>query len=240
MENSKIIIAIDGYSSTGKSSFAKLIARKLGYIYIDTGAMYRAVTYFAYSCGFIDNRCKIKEDWLKKAIGGVRISFKQSGEDGKSETYLNDVNVEKQIRSMEISNKVSHISALPFVRSFIDGILRDLGERKGVVMDGRDIGTAVFPNAELKLFMTASPQVRAERRYRELQEKGGKETLEQVFKNLEERDYIDTHRETAPLTKAADALLLDNSNMTIEQQLEWLDSIMKERFSFGLFEEDRA
>lgn len=240
MENSKIIIAIDGYSSTGKSSFAKLIARKLGYIYIDTGAMYRAVTYFAYSCGFIDNRCKIKEEWLKKAIGGIRIGFRQSGEDGKSETYLNGVNVEKQIRSMEISNKVSHISALPFVRSFIDGILRELGESKGVVMDGRDIGTAVFPNAELKLFMTASPQVRAERRYRELQEKGGKETLEQVFKNLEERDYIDTHRETAPLTRAADAVLLDNSNMTIEQQLEWLDSIMKERFSFGLFEEDKA
>lgn len=240
MESSKIIIAIDGYSSTGKSSFAKLIAKKLGYIYIDTGAMYRAVTYFAYSCGFIDSRCRIKEDWLKKAIGGIRIGFRQSGEDGRSETYLNDVNVEKQIRSMEISNKVSHISALPFVRSFVDGILRELGERKGVVMDGRDIGTAVFPNAELKLFMTASPQVRAERRYRELQEKGGKETLEQVFKNLEERDYIDTHRETAPLTRAADALLLDNSNMTIEQQLEWLDSIMKERFSFGLFEEDKA
>lgn len=240
MENSKIIIAIDGYSSTGKSSFAKLIAKKLGYIYIDTGAMYRAVTYFAYSCGFIDSRCKIKEEWLKKAIQNIRITFRQTGADGKSETYLNDVNVEKQIRTMEISNKVSHISALPFVRNFIDGILIKLGESKGVVMDGRDIGTAVFPNAELKLFMTASPQVRAERRFKELHEKGGNESMEEVVKNIEERDYIDTHRETAPLTRAADAVLLDNSNMTIDEQLVWLDSLMKERFSFGLFKDDNV
>ena len=150
------------------------------------------------------------------------------------------MNVENQIRTMEISNKVSHISALPFVRNFIDGILIKLGESKGVVMDGRDIGTAVFPNAELKLFMTASPQVRAERRFKELHDKGGSESMEEVVKNIEERDYIDTHREIAPLTRAADAVLLDNSNMTIDEQLVWLDSLMKERFSFGLFKDDNV
>lgn len=236
MEKRRIIIAIDGHSSTGKSSFAKLIASKLGYIYVDTGAMYRAVTYFAYSCGFIDNKCKIKEEWLKKAIGGIRITFRQTGSNGKSETYLNDVNVEKQIRTMEISNKVSYISVLPFVRDYIDNILVEFGKSKGVVMDGRDIGTAVFPNAELKLFMTASAQVRAERRYKELQEKGGKESFEEVLKNIEERDYIDANRETAPLTRAADAILLDNSNMSLDEELVWLDGILKERFSFGLFD----
>ena len=240
MDNSRIIIAIDGYSSTGKSSFAKLIAGKLGYIYVDTGAMYRAVTYFAYNCGFIDRRCRIKEEWLKRAIANIRITFRQTGHDGRSETYLNGANVEKQIRTMEISNKVSHISALPFVRSFVDDILKKLGESRGVVMDGRDIGTAVFPDAELKLFMTASVQVRAERRLKELHEKGGNESFEEVLKNLQERDRIDTTRETAPLVQAPDAILLDNSNMTIDEQLVWLDGIMKERFSFGLFGEDVA
>lgn len=230
MEKSKIIIAIDGHSSTGKSSFAKLIASRLGYIYVDTGALYRAITYFAYNCGFIDNKCKIKEDWLKKALKNINITFKQTGEGGKSETYLNDANVEKQIRTMTVSNKVSHISTLPFVREFVDEILHKLGEKKGVVMDGRDIGTAVFPNAELKLFMTASAQVRAERRYKELQEKGGKESLEEVLKNLQERDYIDANRETAPLTKAEDAILLDNSYMTIDEQCAWLSVILKEKF----------
>ena len=137
---------------------------------------------------------------------------------------------------MEISNKVSYISVLPFVRDYIDNILVEFGKSKGVVMDGRDIGTAVFPNAELKLFMTASAQVRAERRYKELQEKGGKESFEEVLKNIEERDYIDANRETAPLTRAADAILLDNSNMSLDEELVWLDGILKERFSFGLFD----
>ncbi len=236
MENRRIIIAIDGHSSTGKSSFAKLIASKLGYVYVDTGAMYRAVTYFASCCGFIDNRCRIKEEWLKKAISGIRITFRQTGPDGKSETYLNDVNVERQIRTMDISNKVSYISVLPFVREFIDNILVEFGKSKGVVMDGRDIGTAVFPDAELKLFMTASARVRAERRFKELQEKGGKESFEEVLKNIEKRDYIDANRETAPLVRAADAILLDNSNMTLDEELVWLDGILKERFSFGLFD----
>lgn len=230
MENSRIIIAVDGHSSTGKSTFAKQIAARLGYIYVDTGALYRAVTYFAYNCGFIDNKCKIKEDWLKKGLKSINITFKPTGENGCSQTYLNGANVEKQIRSMAVSNKVSHISTLPFVREFVDDILRRLGENKGVVMDGRDIGTAVFPNAELKLFMTASVQVRAERRFKEMQAKGGKETLEDVLKNLQERDYIDANRDTNPLAKAEDAILLDNSYMTIEEQCAWLGTILKEKF----------
>lgn len=233
MENNRIIIAIDGHSSTGKSTFAKMVASRLGYIYVDTGALYRAVTYFAYSCGFIDNKCKIKEEWLKKTIKKINVTFKQTGEGGKSETFLNDANVEKQIRGMEISSKVSHISALPFVREYVDSILHKLGEGKGVVMDGRDIGTAVFPNAELKLFMTASAQVRAERRYKELQAKGGKESFEEVLKNIEERDYIDAHRETAPLVRAEDAILLDNSYMTVDEQCAWLSEILKDKFDIN-------
>ena len=230
MENSRIIIAVDGHSSTGKSTFAKQIAAKLGYIYVDTGALYRAVTYFAYNCGFIDNKCKIKEEWLKKGLKCIDITFKPTGENGCSETYLNGANIEKQIRSMAVSNKVSHISTLPFVRVFVDQMLRKLGENKGVVMDGRDIGTAVFPEAELKLFMTASVQVRAERRLKEMQARGGKETLEDVLKNLQERDYIDANRQTNPLAKADDAILLDNSYMTIEEQCAWLAGILKEKF----------
>lgn len=230
MENSRIIIAVDGHSSTGKSTFAKQIAARLGYIYVDTGALYRAVTYFAYNCGFIDNKCKIKEDWLKKGLKCINITFKPTGENGNCETYLNDANIEKQIRSMAVSNKVSHISTLPFVRVFVDQMLRKIGENKGVVMDGRDIGTAVFPEAELKLFMTASVQVRAERRLKEMQERGGKETLEDVLKNLQERDRIDSSRETNPLVQADDAILLDNSYMTIEEQCAWLAGILKEKF----------
>ncbi len=230
MENNRIIIAIDGHSSTGKSSFAKLIASRLGYIYVDTGALYRAITYFAWNCGFINSKCKINEPMLKSVLGNISVTFKQTGEGGRSETYLNGANVEKQIRTMEVSNKVSHISALPFVREYVDNILHKLGQEKGVVMDGRDIGTAVFPNAELKLFMTASVQVRAERRFKELQQKGGKETIEEVTKNLTDRDYIDEHRDVAPLTKAPDAILLDNSYMTIDEQCAWLGTILKDKF----------
>ncbi len=230
MEKERIIIAIDGYSSTGKSTFAKLIASRLGYIYVDTGALYRAITYFAFNCGFIDSRCKIKEEWLKSALKGVEITFRKS-EDGRSETYLNGSNVETQIRSMAVSSKVSHISELPFVREYVDGILLRLGEKKGVVMDGRDIGSAVFPNAELKLFMTSSIQVRAERRFKELQAKGENATLESVVKNLEERDYIDQNRKTNPLVKADDAILLDNSYMTVDEQCAWVASILKEKFN---------
>ncbi|MBQ7774218.1 MAG: (d)CMP kinase [Bacteroidales bacterium] len=233
MEQSKIIIAIDGHSSTGKSSFAKQVAARLGYVYVDTGAMYRAVTYFAYTNGFIDNKNKIDEEGLQQTLGANRVSFRP-GPDGKSQTWLNNACVEKQIRTLNISNKVSKISALPFVREYIDKILRSLGQEKGVVMDGRDIGTSVFPNAELKIFMTAAVEVRAQRRFKEIQEAGGKESYDDVLKNLKERDHIDQTREVSPLRKADDAILLDNSNMSIPEQFVWLDRILLERFGLQM------
>lgn len=233
MKQSKIIIAIDGHSSTGKSSFAKVIAARLGYIYVDTGALYRAVTYFAYTNGFIDDKCHIDKEGLKLTLAKNKITFRP-GKKGRSETYLNNGNIERQIRTIEISNKVSRIAALPFVRDFIDTLLHRLGEKKGVVMDGRDIGTAVFPHAELKLFMTASAEIRAQRRFKEIQDAGGKESYEEVLKNLQERDYLDEHRETAPLTRAEDAILLDNSHMTIPEQFVWLDKILLEKFNLQM------
>lgn len=233
MEQSKIIIAIDGHSSTGKSSFAKQVAARLGYVYVDTGAMYRAVTYFAYTNGFIDNKNKIDEEGLQQTLGANRVSFRP-GPDGRSQTWLNNACVEKQIRTLNISNKVSKISALPFVREYIDKILRSLGQEKGVVMDGRDIGTSVFPNAELKIFMTAAVEVRAQRRFKEIQEAGGKESYDDVLKNLKERDHIDQTREVSPLRKADDAILLDNSNMSIPEQFVWLDRILLERFGLQM------
>lgn len=233
MENYKIIIAIDGHSSTGKSSFAKLIAAKLGYIYVDTGAIYRAITYFAYNNGFIDNKNKIDEQGLNQTLGANEIYFKPNKE-GKSETYLNGANINAQIRTINISNKVSHISALPFVREYVDKILHKMGKDKGVVMDGRDIGTAVFPNAELKIFMTADVEIRAKRRFKEIQEAGGKESFEQVLNNLIDRDHKDETRTIAPLTRAKDAILLDNSYMTIDEQLVWLNGILKDKFNLQL------
>ena len=233
MEHSKIIIAIDGHSSTGKSSFAKQVAARLGYVYVDTGAMYRAVTYYAYTNGFIDNKGKIKEEWLKQTLPANRISFKL-GPDGKSETWLNNASVEKQIRTLNISNKVSKIAALPFVREYVDRILRKFGEDRGVVMDGRDIGTSVFPDAELKIFMTAAAEVRAQRRFKEIQAAGGKESFDDVLKNLRERDHIDQTREVSPLRKADDAILLDSSNMSIPEQFVWLDRILLERFGLQM------
>ncbi len=233
MENSKIIIAIDGHSSTGKSSFAKLVASKLGYIHIDTGALYRAVTYFAYTNGFINNRAKIDRAGLKATLKYNTIEFK-SNSTGKSETYLNGNNIEKQIRTLEISNKVSPVAALPFVREYVDTILHKLGEKKGIVMDGRDIGSAVFPNAELKIFMTASAQIRAERRLNELKEKGEKANFESVLKNIIERDNLDATRAIAPLIKADDALLLDNSNLSIPDELKWLGEVLKHKFNLNL------
>lgn len=233
MEQSKIIIAIDGHSSTGKSSFAKQVAARLGYVYVDTGAMYRAVTYFAYTNGFIDNKNKIDEEGLRQTLGANRISFKP-GPDGKSQTWLNNACVEKQIRTLNISNKVSKISAIPFVREYVDSMLRRFGTEKGVVMDGRDIGTSVFPDAELKIFMTAAVEVRAKRRFKEIQEAGGKESFDEVLKNLKERDHIDQTRPVSPLRKADDALLLDNSNMSIPEQFVWLDRILLERFGLQM------
>ena len=217
----KITIAIDGFSSCGKSTMAKDLAREVGYIYIDSGAMYRAVTLYSIENG-IFNGDVIDTEKLKKEIKNIRISFQLNKETGRPDTYLNGVNVENKIRSMEVSSKVSPISTLDFVREEMVAQQQAMGKEKGIVMDGRDIGTTVFPNAELKIFVTASSQVRAQRRFDELKEKGMPADFEAILKNVEERDYIDTHRETSPLRKADDAITLDNSEMTIPEQKEWL------------------
>lgn len=230
MQMTKIIIAIDGYSSTGKSTFAKLVAARLGYIYIDTGAIYRAVTLCAIQNHIISDDAAINMPELEKMLSNTEIEFRNTGKGGGSETYLNKSNVELQIRRLDVSNKVSHIAALPIVRKYVDDKLRVFGAAKGVVMDGRDIGTAVFPDAELKLFMTADPKIRAQRRIDEMRAKGENPNPEDVLKNLLERDYIDTHREAAPLTQAPDAILLDNSHMTLDQQMEWIMNILKDRY----------
>ena len=232
---SRIIIAIDGYSSTGKSTFAKAIASVLGYVYIDTGAMYRAVTLLAIRRGRDSDDNAVDADALQQVLsaGSVEISFRTSGQGGVSETWLDGENVEKEIRTMEISRLVSHVAALPFVRQYVDKRLREIGSGKGVVMDGRDIGTAVFPDAEIKIFMTARPEVRARRRYEEMSARGHRVSYEEILANLSERDYIDTHRETAPLRRAEDSVLLDNSDMSIEDQIQWFKDLLKQRHLCG-------
>ncbi|MCR5312657.1 MAG: (d)CMP kinase [Bacteroidaceae bacterium] len=227
----KIIIAIDGYSSCGKSTMAKDLAKTIGYIYVDTGAMYRSVTLYAMEQGLFPEE-GIKEQELKSDIdaGKVNISFQFNAETGRPDAYLNGRNVEKEIRQMAVSSRVSPIAALPFVRALLTQQQQRMGDEKGIVMDGRDIGTAVFPNAELKIFVTASAQIRAQRRYDELKAKGEQNLdFDAILKNVQERDYIDTHRETAPLRKADDAIELDNSNMTIAEQKEWLLARYQER-----------
>ena len=229
---SPIIIAIDGYSSTGKSTFAKEVARELGYIYIDTGALYRAITLLAERFSLISDDNSIDEEGLKKLLydsSRPQITFRTIGESNVCHTFIAEEDVEKEIRSLRVSDRVSYIAAMPGVRGFVDTILRDLGKKKGVVMDGRDIGTAVFPDAELKIFMTASDEVRAQRRLSEMLSKGENATMEEVLRNLKARDYIDANREVHPLTKADDAILLDNSNMTVEDQLVWIKEIIKKR-----------
>lgn len=221
MEKSKIVIAIDGFSSCGKSTMAKELARKIGYVYIDTGAMYRAVTLYCLNNGLFDGDA-IDENKLRKAMDGLQITFKINQETGKPETYLNGENVEKEIRSMRVSDKVSPVSAIPFVREAMVRQQQEMGKQKGIVMDGRDIGTTVFPDAELKIFVTASPEIRAQRRMDELQKKGTEVSFEEVLENVKKRDYIDQHRDVSPLRKADDALLLDNSNLTLAEQDEWL------------------
>lgn len=225
----KIIIAIDGHSSCGKSTMAKQLAKEIGYVYIDTGAMYRAVTLFAMRNGMFPDD-GIREEDLKDAINAdkIHINFKFNSEAGRPDTYLNGENVETEIRQMAVSNRVSPIAALPFVRALLTEQQKAMGQEKGIVMDGRDIGTAVFPNAELKIFVTASAAVRAQRRYDELMDKAKtqeeKDALnyDEILKNVEERDYIDSHRAAAPLRQADDAVVLDNSNMTIPEQNAWL------------------
>lgn len=225
----KIIIAIDGHSSCGKSTMAKQLAKEIGYVYVDTGAMYRAVTLYAMRNGMYPD-AGIQEEALKAAVdaGKIQISFKFNAETGRPDTYLNSEKVEDEIRQMEVSNRVSPIAALPFVRALLTEQQQAMGKEKGIVMDGRDIGTAVFPQAEMKVFVTATAKVRAQRRYEELlgkaktQEELAALSFDEVLKNVEERDYIDSHREVAPLRQAEDALVLDNSEMTREEQSAWL------------------
>ncbi len=218
----KITIAIDGHSSCGKSTMAKELARKLGYIYVDTGAMYRTVTLYAMRNNLVDSQGEVLTDELQKQMGNIKVSFCINKETGRPDACLNDECVENIIRSIEVSNHVSKIAAIPFVREAMVDQQRRMGAEKGIVMDGRDIGTTVFPDAELKIFVTASARVRAQRRYDELQQKGMPADFDEILKNVEERDYIDSHREVSPLRQAEDAILLDNSDMTIPQQNEWL------------------
>lgn len=217
----KITIAIDGFSSCGKSTMAKDLAREIGYIYIDSGAMYRAVTLYSLQHNLIQGET-IDTDGLKNQLKDIHISFKLNPETGRPDTYLNDVNVEADIRTMAVSSKVSLIAALDFVRQAMVMQQQEMGKAKGIVMDGRDIGTTVFPDAELKIFVTASPEIRAQRRYGELKGKGQEANFDDILENVKQRDYIDQHREVSPLRKADDALLLDNSHMTIAEQKQWL------------------
>ncbi|WP_195407658.1 (d)CMP kinase [Bacteroides congonensis] len=217
----KIVIAIDGFSSCGKSTMAKDLAREVGYIYIDSGAMYRAVTLYSMENGIFDGDV-IDTEKLRNEIKNIHISFRLNPETGRPDTYLNGVNVENRIRTMEVSSKVSPVSALDFVREAMVAQQQAMGKEKGIVMDGRDIGTTVFPDAELKIFVTATPEVRAQRRYDELKAKGQEASFDEILKNVKRRDYIDQNREVSPLRKADDALLLDNTDLTIEQQKGWL------------------
>lgn len=224
MQIPDIIIAIDGYSSTGKSSFAKIIANEFSFLYLDSGALYRGVTLFAIENGFIKDDCTIDVPGLEKAMENLDLHFGEGG------TYIGDRCIEKEIRSLAVAGKVSPIATVPEVRNFVDRKLREFGKNKRIVMDGRDIGTTVFPDAELKIFMTAEPMIRAERRAAEMRAKGQDVDINDVLKNLQERDYIDSHRKTSPLTQAADAIVLDNSHMTMEDQMVWIKEIIRERF----------
>lgn len=223
-----ITIAIDGHSSCGKSTMAKNLAKELGYVYIDTGAMYRCITYYAMQNGIIDSLGNIDTQKLQDAIANVHISFKFNPSTGRPDAYLNGVCVEDKIRTLEVSKHVSPVAALGFVRNAMVAQQREMGKNKGVILDGRDIGTVVFPDAELKIFVTASAEIRAKRRYDELTAKGEPCSYDDILKNVLERDYIDSHREISPLTKAEDAIVLDNSQMTIEEQQEWLLKLTKE------------
>lgn len=222
----KIIIAIDGFSSTGKSTLAKELARHLGYVYVDTGAMYRAIALFAMQNGYIDKEFFDKES-LINSLPFIRLKFKFNHDLGFAEMYMNEVNVEKEIRTLAVSTFVSKVAEISEVRSKLVEQQQEMGKSKGIVMDGRDIGTVVFPEAELKIFMTASPHTRAERRFKELKRNGAEVTFEEVLKNVEERDYIDTHREDSPLIKAKDALEFDNSDITKQEQFEKVLKLIK-------------
>ena len=225
----KITIAIDGFSSCGKSTMAKMLAKEVGYIYVDTGAMYRAVTLFAMRNGMIAPNGDVNRDALKAKMDALHVEFKLNPQTGKAETYLNGENVEREIRGMEVSAHVSSIAAIDFVRTALVAQQQRMGQDKGIVMDGRDIGTVVFPDAELKVFVTASAEVRAQRRFDELVGKGMEANYDEILRNVQERDYKDSHREVSPLRKADDAIELDNGQLTIAQQLQWLVDRFEEK-----------
>ena len=225
----KITVAIDGFSSCGKSTMAKDLARELGYVYVDTGAMYRSVALFAMRHGLFNADGTVKSAELQGLMGDIAITFSPNAATGRPDACLNGENVERQIRTMEVSAHVSQIAALPFVRSALVAQQQAMGRDGGVVMDGRDIGTTVFPNAELKIFVTASAEVRARRRFDELEAKGERADFDEILKNVEQRDYIDSHREVSPLRKADDAIELDNSHITIDEQRRWLMDRVGER-----------
>ena len=229
-ESKKIIVAIDGFSSTGKSTIAKELAKKLGYLYVDTGAMYRAVTYYAMQHGYVAKDF-LFEDGLVENLDKIELSFKFNDKLQFSEMYLNGKNVENEIRSLDVSKLVSKVSTISEVRKKLVEQQQKMGVSKGLVMDGRDIGTVVFPDAELKLFTTASPEKRATRRYKELLEKGHKVTFEDILENVQQRDFIDSTREDSPLTKANDAIEFDNSDMGLKEQFERVYNIAVQRIN---------
>lgn len=226
MDRKRIIIAIDGHSSCGKSTFAKAIAARLGYIFIDTGAMYRAVTLYALENSIIENGI-VDEERIKSSLGDIDIDFRFNPQRGASDIYVNGDLAEGKIRTIEVSNCVSAVSSIAEVRSKLVAIQQQMGSKGGVVMDGRDIGTVVFPDAEIKIYMTADPMVRAERRFKELTAKGDSVTLEEVYDNVVSRDKADMTRAISPLRKADDAVVLDNSYMSVEEQMAWFDELYK-------------
>lgn len=217
----RIIVAIDGFSSCGKSTLAKALAKRVGYAYVDTGAMYRSVTLFCLRKGWVDGE-KVEEEKLKEALSEIEISFQYNPNTGKNETYMNGENVEEEIRSLRVSNSVSVVSAIGFVRKAMVAQQQAYSTSRGVVMDGRDIGTVVFPDAELKVFVTASPEIRAQRRFVELSAKGDQVSYDEVLENVKQRDYMDQNRTESPLRQASDAIVLDNGKMTIAEQDEWM------------------
>ena len=223
-----IIIAVDGFSSTGKSTFAKMVAKEFGFLYLDSGAMYRGVTLFAMESGFIAEDGTIDQPALKAVIGTLDLHFRRDS--GATLLFLGDRCIEDQIRTLEVSSHVSPVSAIPFVRNFVDSKLHAFSEGGRVIMDGRDIGTTVFPNAELKIFMTADENVRAQRRFDEMVSKGQTPVFEEVLANLKERDYIDSHREASPLSQAADAFVMDNTHMTMHEELVWALGVIQGKF----------
>lgn len=229
-QNKKIVIAVDGFSSCGKSTFAKMVAARLGYIFIDTGAMYRGVTLWAIENGCIDNGI-LNEERLVANLDRIQIDFRFNPERGASDIYVCGEWAEGKIRTITVSNLVSAVSAIGEVRRRLVAMQQEMGRDKGVVMDGRDIGTVVFPSAELKIFMTADPEVRAERRYKELQAKGEEVSREEIVENIRQRDHLDQTRAISPLRKADDAIVLDNGGMSLEEEMEWFDEIFREKIS---------